>query len=134
MSSIDRPTQGVITLKNNAIIIILMGRVERKSDVVAIEDQRRRPVYTSAQSDQFLCCSPSWKYNWQTCYTQNFSFLATCTLNNWTGWFESCMVVNPEDRSSRIEAQIISMRQFHFPQIDIFSSSKWHVERLSIYV
>ena len=30
------------------------------------------------------------------------------------------MVVNPEDRSSRIEAQIISMRQFHFPQIDIF--------------
>ena len=31
------------------------------------------------------------------------------------------MVVNPEDRSSLIEAQI-SMRQFHFPQIDIFSS------------
>ena len=31
------------------------------------------------------------------------------------------MVVNPEDRSSRIEAQTISMRQFHFPQIDIFS-------------
>ena len=30
------------------------------------------------------------------------------------------MVVNLEDRSSRIEAQIISMRQFHFPQIDIF--------------
>ena len=30
------------------------------------------------------------------------------------------MVVNPEDRSSRIEAQIISMRQFHFPQIDFF--------------
>ena len=30
------------------------------------------------------------------------------------------MVVNPEDRFSRIEAQIISMRQFHFPQIDFF--------------
>ena len=35
------------------------------------------------------------------------------------------MVVNPKDRSSRIEAQIISMRQFHFPQIDI--------KRLSIF-
>ena len=31
------------------------------------------------------------------------------------------MVVNPKDRSSGIEAQIISMRQFNFPQIDIFS-------------
>ena len=37
MSSIDRPSQGVKTLKNNAIII-LMGRVERKPDVVAFED------------------------------------------------------------------------------------------------
>ena len=40
---IHRPTsQGVKTLKNNAIIIItviiLMGRVERKPDVVAFED------------------------------------------------------------------------------------------------
>ena len=42
------------------------------------------------------------------------------------------MVVNPEDRSSRIEAQIISMHQFHFPQIDIFSS-KYHVQRLSVF-
>ena len=36
------PSQGVKTLKNNAIIImtviILMGRVERKPDVVAFED------------------------------------------------------------------------------------------------
>ena len=40
------------------------------------------------------------------------------------------MVVNPKDRSSRIEAQIISMRQFHFPQIDInFQASK----RLSMF-
>ena len=59
---IDRPSQGVKTLKNNAIIImtviILMGRVERKPDVVAFEDKRRRPTYTSTQSDQCLCCSP----------------------------------------------------------------------------
>ena len=33
------------------------------------------------------------------------------------------MVVNPEDRSSLIEAQIISMRQFHLPQIAIFSAA-----------
>ena len=49
-----RASQGVKTLKNNAIIImtviILMGRAERKPDVVA---------FTSAQSDQCLCCSPS---------------------------------------------------------------------------
>ena len=42
VSSIDRPSQGVNTFKNNAIIImtviILMGRVERKPDVVAFED------------------------------------------------------------------------------------------------
>ena len=41
-ASIDRPSQGVKTLKNSAIIImtviILMGRVERKPDVVAFED------------------------------------------------------------------------------------------------
>ena len=63
VSSIDRHSQGVKTLKNNAIsimtVIILMGRVERKTDVIAFEDQRRRPAYTSAQSDQCLCCSPS---------------------------------------------------------------------------
>ena len=39
MSSIDQPSQGAKTLKNNAIIImtviILMGRVKRKPDVVA---------------------------------------------------------------------------------------------------
>ena len=42
VSSIDRPSQGVKTLENNAIIImtviILMDRVERKPDVVAFED------------------------------------------------------------------------------------------------
>ena len=54
------------------------------------------------------------------------------------------MVVNPEDRSPRIGAQIISMRQFHFPPIDIFSSKyhlgpsiilgpRYHVDRLSMF-
>ena len=40
------------------------------------------------------------------------------------------MVVNPKDRSSRIEAQIISMRQLHFPQIDIFFKTS---KRLSMF-
>ena len=31
------------------------------------------------------------------------------------------MVVNPEERSSRIEVQIISMLQLHFPQINILN-------------
>ena len=35
-------------------VIILMDRVERKPDVAACEHQRRRPAYTSAQSDQCL--------------------------------------------------------------------------------
>ena len=35
------------------------------------------------------------------------------------------MVGNPEDRSSRIEAQITSMSQFHFPQIDNLLSSNY---------
>ena len=42
VSYIDRPSQGVKTLTNNAIIIIgviiLIGRVERKPGVVAFED------------------------------------------------------------------------------------------------
>ena len=40
------------------------------------------------------------------------------------------MVVNPKDRSSRIETQIISMRQFHFPQIGIFFKAS---KRLSMF-
>ena len=40
--SIDRPSQGVKALQNNAImimtVIILMGHGERKPDVVAFED------------------------------------------------------------------------------------------------
>ena len=63
MSSIDRPSQGVKTLKNyydtrliNFIIgrPQLMERVERKPNVAACEHQRRRPAYTSTQSDQRL--------------------------------------------------------------------------------
>ena len=44
-------------------IIILMDRVERKPDVAACEHQRRRPAYTSAQSDQRLYYSLPVNYN-----------------------------------------------------------------------
>ena len=57
MSSIDRPSQGVKTLKNNAIIImtviILMGRVERKPDVVAFEDLRQRKFSNSTGTTHY---------------------------------------------------------------------------------
>ena len=42
------------------------------------------------------------------------------------------MVGNPEDRSSRVKAQIISMSLLHFPQIDIFSSSNFEFTYTSI--
>ena len=44
-------------------VIILMDRVERKPDVAACEHQRRRPAYTSAQSDHRIYCSLPGKYN-----------------------------------------------------------------------
>ena len=44
-------------------VIILMDHVETKPDVAACECQRRRPAWTSAQSDQRLCYSLLGKYN-----------------------------------------------------------------------
>ena len=44
-------------------VIMLMDHVERKSDVAACEREKRIPAYTSAQSDQRLCCSLLGKYN-----------------------------------------------------------------------
>ena len=41
-----------------------MGHDERKSDFVACEQQRCRSDCASAQSDQRLCCLPSWKENY----------------------------------------------------------------------
>ena len=43
--------------------IILMDRVEKKSDRAPYEHQRSRPAYTFPQSDQRLCYSLPGKYN-----------------------------------------------------------------------
>ena len=66
--------------------------------------RRRRPACASAQSDQRLCYSLIVKYHIQAWYKRNFNFLAS--LCGWTGWFESHYVGNPEDKFSRVAAQI----------------------------
>ena len=50
-------------LKQAITEIWVMGRVARKPKEVAFHQQRRRPAYADAQSDQRLCCSISGKYN-----------------------------------------------------------------------
>ena len=70
------------------------------------KQQRRRLAWSSAQSDQHHCYSLNGKYHIQTCYEQNFKFLAS--LCSWAGWFESHFVRNPEDRFSSIAAHIWS--------------------------
>ena len=47
----------------------------------------------SAQSDQLHCYWLIGKYHMQTCYEQNFNFLAV--LCSWAGWFESHFVEKP---------------------------------------
>ena len=69
------------------------------------EQHRRRPAFTSAQSDQLLCFSLFWKYHIQTCYKRNLNFLASPC--NWGDWFESCFVGNPEDRFCHIAAHMM---------------------------
>ena len=81
-----------------------MSHVMRKPVYVICEQQRRRSVCTSAQSDQRLCCSLSGCYNTSTCYSQNFKNLAS--LCSWTGRFESYLVANSEDRFSRDVAHV----------------------------
>ena len=49
-------------LKQAVTEIGVMGRVARKPEVVAFQQQRHRPACTDAQSDQRLYCSISGKY------------------------------------------------------------------------
>ena len=51
-------------LKQAITEIWVTGRVARKPKVVAFQQQRRRPALADAQSDKWLCCSISGKYNW----------------------------------------------------------------------
>ena len=51
------------------------------------KQQRLTPAYAYAQSDQRLCYSFIGMYHIETCFKQNFIFLAS--LCRWAGWFES---------------------------------------------
>ena len=78
---------------------------ENLSSVVC-EQQRRRLVCASAQSDQHLCYSLIVKYHIHTRYKRNFNFLAS--LCSGAGWFESRFFGNPKDRFTLGEAHIYS--------------------------
>ena len=69
------------------------------------EQQKRRPAFASAQSDQRLCFSLIEKYHTLTCYERNFNFLAS--LCGGPAWFESHVVGNPKDWFSHVLAQIV---------------------------
>ena len=81
--------------------------VMRKPVFAICEQQRRRSVCTSTQSDQRLYYSLPRSYNTYVFYIRNFKPLAS--LCGWAGRVESYLVANPEDRFSRDEVQI---RQF----------------------
>ena len=77
-----------------------MGLDARKPDIGACEQQRRRPVIVSTQSDHRLYCSLTGKYI-ETCFMQNFILVSLCSR---TDWFEFYLVRKPEDRFSRAMA------------------------------
>ena len=79
----------------------------RKPFFGVCKQQRCRPAYASAQSDQHLCYSLIGKYHIETCIKQIFNFLSS--FSSWGNWFESRFVRNSEDRVCRLEAQIISV-------------------------
>ena len=81
-----------------------MSHVMRKPVYALCEQLRHISANAAMQSDQHLCYSlPGW-YNTSTFYSQNFKTLDG--LISWAGRFESYLVGNPEDRSSRDRAQI----------------------------
>ena len=49
-------------LKQAVTEIRVMDHVARKPEVVAFQQERRRPACTDAHTDQRLCCSISVKY------------------------------------------------------------------------
>ena len=79
-----------------------MSHVTRKLVYAICQQQRRRSVCASAQSDQCFCfcCLDSII----TCYSRNFKTLAS--LCSWAGWFESYLIKHPEDRFFHDKAHI----------------------------
>ena len=81
-----------------------MSPVMRKPVYAISEQQRRRTVCASAQSDQHLCCSLPRSYDTATFYIQNFKPLhRVCGC---AGPFESTLVTNLENNFPRDKAQI----------------------------
>ena len=73
-----------------------IGLDARKPVLGGCEQQRRRPVCASAQTDQRHFYSLFGEYHIKTCYMCNFNFLASHC--NWGDWAESRFVGNHEDR------------------------------------
>ena len=67
------------------------------------EQQRRRPA---------PLLLAYWKVSYLEKLWENFSSLAS--LCSWAGWFESHFVGNPEDRFSRVGAQLWSFMQYRW--------------------
>ena len=82
---------------------IKWASTQENLSLVVCKQQRRRPAWTSTQSDQCLCCSLIRKYKIKIFYMQNFIFLAN--LCSWAGCFWYDLIGNPKDRFSRIAAQ-----------------------------
>ena len=85
-------------------ISLQMSHILRKPVYAMCEQQRRRSVCASTQSNQRLCCSLPRQYHISSFYIRNFKPLAS--FGGCAGRFESYLVENPEDRFSRDEAQM----------------------------
>ena len=90
------------------IFMIIWASTRENLSFGGCEQHRRRPACALGQSDQRLCYSCFIKYNIEASYKRNFIFLAS--LCSWTGWLESHLVGNREDRFCREEAHTIHVR------------------------
>ena len=97
-----------------------ISHIVRKPVYAICEQQRHRSACTSTQSDQRLCCSLPRLYNSSSFYIQNFKPLPIASFCGCTGWFESYLAGNPEDRFSRDVALTILNQD----RVDFSSSSQ----------
>ena len=71
-----------------------LSHVMRKPVYAICEQQRCKPAYAFAQSDQRLCCSLPRQSNTTSFYIKNFKPLAS--FCGWAGRFESYLVEKPQ--------------------------------------
>ena len=91
-----------------------LSHVIRKPVYAICEQQRCRPAYAFAQSDQRRCCSLPRQSNTTSFYIQNFKPLAS--FCGWAGRFESYLVEKPQDRFYHDVAQFIYSRLLNFTE------------------